>query len=440
MKNYESAVLEAHNAVLASRGRVKELIENQKEIALEAMRACEIFPQFTGDNEEQFDETLVPYFFLIKRIKENPDKTIKEIVGIEEMENIPAALAAFEEYDLMERYIAEGNSFNVLTSVGAFRNWQPTPIYYVTITKVFENLRDAKKLLSFLVKYKADPNMFAGDESIPLLNACYDDKPIELLQWLLELGADPNKQGVERGMLWHPLSLCLLFSEGENEEESNPPSRESILKAKLLLEYGADPNKGLNDFPPLMLAIATCDHRDIDLIWDLLKRDANPNVLGDRYTLNPLLLSYDFDWFEAGQLLLLYGARMDTVQKLLKKRNNRHIIALNATTTLSFPSGDGADSTISKTFPFEKLEKCEYYSCNYFQITIKEKTNQHIEGSVFWQDISASSSPFFNCGKFNLSLDNPEYNTESLNISYETYTQLSLSLELSDISLKEEIK
>lgn len=45
------------------------------------------------------------------------------------MENIAAALAAFEEYDLMERYVAEWNTFNIQTSVGAFRNWQPTPFY-----------------------------------------------------------------------------------------------------------------------------------------------------------------------------------------------------------------------------------------------------------------------------------------------------------------------
>ena len=62
-----NAVIEAHNAVLLSRGRLKELIENRKRLALQAMRAYDIFPQFTGDNEDQFDEALVPYYFYIKR-------------------------------------------------------------------------------------------------------------------------------------------------------------------------------------------------------------------------------------------------------------------------------------------------------------------------------------------------------------------------------------
>ena len=442
MDDYVKAVLEAHNAVLLSRGRIKELVENRKKIALEAMRTYDIFSHFTGDNEEQFDETLVPYFFLIKRIKENPDKTIKEIVGIEEMENIPAALAAFEEYDLMERYIAEGNTFNVQTSVGAFRHWQPTPLYYVTIKKVFENLKDAKKLLTFLVENKADPNMYAGDDSTPLLNACYDDKPVKLMQWLLELGASPNKQGVDQGLSWYPLSYCLLREEGENGKERNPPSKETIRKARLLLKYGADPNKGLDDFPPLIHAIVTCDHTDIDLIRDLLERGANPNVLGDGHTLNPLLLSYDFDWFEAGQLLLLYGAEMDTVQKLLEKRNNRHIITLKATVTTWFPSGAGKDHTTSKNFPIAEIENGKHLSLDYFHITIQTVSGRHIEGTAFWQD-QDSNAPYnapltFDCGGFILSPDNPEYNTNSLNVSYETYSKLSLSLQLADISLKEE--
>lgn len=434
MENYENAVLEAHKAVLLSRGRVEKLIEKRREIALEAMRACEIFPQFTGNNAEQFDETLVPYFFLIKRIKENPDKTIKEIVDIEEINNIPAALAAFEEYDLMERYVSEGNSFNVQTSVAAFRDWQPTPLYYVTTKKVFDNLEDARKLLMFLVENKADPNMSAGDDSTPLWNACHYDKPIELMQLLLELGANPNKQSVYQGLVWYPLSYCLLRDGGENGESNNPPCRETIQKAKLLLEYGADPNKGIEDFPPLMQAILNCDHKDIDLLKLMLEKGADTNAIGNGYTLTPLLLSYDYHWFEAGQLLLLYGAEVETMQQLLEKRNNRHIVALKATVTTYFPSGAGKDSISSKIFSITEIEKRKQLTCNHFHIMIKEKTDLHIEGAVFWKyqdsDASFNASPTFNCGHFNISLDNPQYNTDPLNISYETYTQLSLSLQL----------
>jgi ankyrin repeat protein len=427
-----NAVIEAHNAVLLSRGRLKELIENRKRLALQAMRAYDIFPQFTGDNEDQFDETLVPYYFYIKRIKENPHKTIKEIVGIEELDNISAAFAAFEEYDLMKRYISEGHSFNVQTSVGAFRNWQPTPLYYVTIRKVIENLKDIRKLLTFMVENKADPNMSAGDESTPLLNACYENKPIELMHLLLELNANPNKPGIENGLSWYPLSFCLLAEVAENGKKRNPPSFESIQKAKLLLNYGADPNKGVCNYTPLMQAIITCDHSNIDIIWDLLERGANPNALDDEETICPLLLTYDYNWFEAGQLLLLYNAEMEIVQRLIKKRENQHIDTLKIITTTWFPTGSGKDHRKFKTISYADLKTKERITFDNFHIRINSISDKHLQGSIFWQEQDSNTSITFDCGVFNLSTNNTEFKTESLNISYETYSKLSLTLQLSE--------
>lgn len=40
-------------------------------------RHCGLYPQ-----SPDFDISLVPYFFYIKIIKENPDKTIKEVIQI----------------------------------------------------------------------------------------------------------------------------------------------------------------------------------------------------------------------------------------------------------------------------------------------------------------------------------------------------------------------
>lgn len=189
-----------------------------------------------------------------------------------------------------------------------------------------------------------------------------------------------------------------------------------------------------------MQAMMTCDHTDIHLIRDLLERGANPNELGNGDTLNPLLLSYDIDWFEAGQLLLLYGAEMEIVQQLLEKRENLHIVALKITATTTFPSGAGKDHTSSRTLSIADLEKGKQLTLDYFHITIQTISEKHLEGKVYWQD-QDSNVPYnlpltFDCGGFNLSSDNPEYNTYSLNISYGTYSELSLSIQLSDIQVQ----
>lgn len=318
-QNYKAAILDIQRVVALSKGRNEKAVEDKKNISETIVNGCHggIDPQ-----SPDFDISLVPYFFLIKTIKENPDKTIKEVVGIEEINNIAAALAAFEEYGLLERYVAEGNSLNLHTEDWAFRSWQPTPFFYANCWKIYGNLKDSERLLRFLVEKGADPDMTSADGMTPLYNATFSLEPIGKLRLLLSLGCDPNKESADDELSWYPLSHCLVATEDENEE-IHAPSKESIQKARILLEYGADPNKGIEDLPPLVQAILACDHSDIDLIKDLLERGADPNVLCNGDSLTPLLASYDQQWFEAGQLLLLYGVDMEATQKLVEKRNKQ---------------------------------------------------------------------------------------------------------------------
>jgi hypothetical protein len=83
----------------------------------------------------------------------------------------------------------------------------------------------------------------------PLLYTAYsrvrdkDHSTLEVARILLEYGADPNA-----GFLWdrHYLFTALtgVFGEGERGPTHQPPHQDSIPFARLLLQHGADPNDG----------------------------------------------------------------------------------------------------------------------------------------------------------------------------------------------------
>ncbi len=115
-------------------------------------------------------------------------------------------------------------------------------------------------------------------------------------------------------------------------------------------------------------------------------------------------------------------------------RENHNILTLQATSKIFFPLGDGVGSTTEKSFSIPEIEKLKNLKCGYFTIKIEEKTDTHLIGKVVWEDDQIRISPTNNGGKFDLSFDQPDYMTEPLNVSYNTFAILSLSLEFPDIS------
>lgn len=430
---YADAIIDIHQVVVLTKGRDTEVVEHQKMIA-EKILAEKLYG-IEVKNENFPIPRLVPYYFHINNLKKFPQKTIKEVVGIEEMNNIATALAAFEEYALLERYIAEGNSLNVQCDA-YFVDWQPTPFYYVTTWKVFDNLNDAEKLLRFLMKNGADPDMSSGDNSTALWNATNPGVPIEKLKLLIELGCDVNKKSVDGEFLWTPLINCLQQTSDENDETiALPPDEITLEKAKFLIENGADVNETVGGLTPLMFAICNCDHKDLDFIKFLLENGADPNVIDDSYTLTPLLLTHDYDWFEAGQLLLLYGAETGTMRKLLENRVNRHIESLTLTVHNTFRPGSGKDSETSKNYDLSEIEKLKQINFEYFNVYLSEKNSTKLSGKVVFD---CDNGVNVDCGEFELSLENTLFSTESINFTYDIHTQLTLQIQLSDISLIDE--
>ena len=261
--------------------------------------------------EQTLDERFAHYTPMIEILKSEPSKPILKIIKLEtkeEVTELAAALALFEEYEILERLINESSSlFSADCSVlnyhvrQQFAYWGPTPLYFITTKKVLKKMKEPKKMFKFLIDNGADVNAAAADGSIPLMNqTCNDCESEEILEMLLKFGADPNKKSLFNNSEteWTPLIHCMIpiYIENENtDEESNdnmPFNNLAVKQAKLLLEYGADPNLTSRDFtelPPLIMAIrcgfitengpnkgeSPCGI--IELIELLIKKGANVN-------------------------------------------------------------------------------------------------------------------------------------------------------------------
>ncbi|MCL2180929.1 MAG: hypothetical protein FWB83_07355 [Treponema sp.] len=283
---------------------------------------------------QTLEERMAPYAELIKKIKNEPAQPIYKIVKCETREEIAefaAAFALFEEYELLDRYIKEAGggkytvfSFNVLNyNVSPqFAYWEPTPLYFITSRKAWNSMKDPKRMLTHLAKKYSDVNAAAGDGTTALWNQTYHDSSLEILNALLELYANPNKLSFDSDCHWPPLVHALMMKYSQEDDENHPFDDDAVKRAKLLLEYGADPNLAspeLLNYPPLVIAIkfgfVTDDGPEggkaadgvLELIELLIEKGANINFL-DSDGNTPLSIAQKNDLSDVEEILLKHNA------------------------------------------------------------------------------------------------------------------------------------
>jgi len=133
---------------------------------------------------QTIEERMAPYAQLIEKIKNEPSVPIYKIAALwtepafktsggsyltrEEYAEIAAAIAFFEEYELLDRYIKEGagserSRFNFMilnqTVRPQFAWREPTPLYFLKELQVWEKMKDPQKMFDYLVKLGADVNL-----------------------------------------------------------------------------------------------------------------------------------------------------------------------------------------------------------------------------------------------------------------------------------------
>ncbi|MCL2180927.1 MAG: hypothetical protein FWB83_07345, partial [Treponema sp.] len=332
---------------------------------------------------QPFEERMAPYVKMMELIKDETAKPIGECLNfqyISDYTEFATVLAVYEEYDLLKRLINEaansklqipesflktifskrskpgfpqkkltGPTLHVYSLLNThlnpqFAHWGPTPLYLITSKNAVKRIKDIKKLLKFLVDNGADLNINARDRSNILLNqTARDCENIELLQIILELGADPDNSGLfiddetDLTPLIHSLRPGYIEDENENEEDDDedsgyitPFSEIAVKKAVLLLEHGADPNllssTILDDLSPLTMAIkygfitqdgpvkGESPEGILELIKLLIKKGANVNFT-DSNNNTPLSIAVNNNLSDVVNILKKKRAKMPVEKK-----------------------------------------------------------------------------------------------------------------------------
>ena len=258
--------------------------------------------------------------------------------------------------DLFDVYAKQGLPFTVQDNS---LDWKPTAINYLSLffygiintNKI--NIETGLGLIRFLHEHGADVNECSGSGTLPLSSAIYI-RNVQVVELLLELGADPNIITNESSMLhWALYTLSDVENDQENEDKriaianlfldykvnvniSDDTGRtplslaaymESSKKTDLisrLLTAGADANKVADDgSTPLMAAVyqycnTTEDDKKpaaLEVIELLLKKGAKTEVLQKNGYCSPLMRAANVNAIEAAELLLKYGAKKDFADK-----------------------------------------------------------------------------------------------------------------------------
>ena len=228
-----------------------------KGIAREYQAAVRLLPEnITLDTIEDICKDGYPVFTsLASFVRANMDKSIKEIILKDDFPNLAAILIREENYQLLEKYITEGLPLN--ERIGWwFKSWQPTPLFYITLNKIWSLMKDPVKMLNYLKKNKADFDLTSIEGDTPLGNQCTLNGSPEIMKALLDCGANPNADTTSGGYSIKPLQLVLFPGEYDEEHQTFTPYRAiDAEKAKLLIERSADVNADNEGLTPLVQAI-----------------------------------------------------------------------------------------------------------------------------------------------------------------------------------------
>ena len=229
----------------------------KKSITMEYQAAVRLLPEtITLDSVEDIYTDGYPLFIsLASMVRANADKSIKEIISKDDLPNLAAILIREEDYLLLNKYIAEGLPLNERITWW-FKSWQPTPLFYITLNKIWSLMKDPVKMLNYLKKNRTDFDLASIEGDTPLGNQCTLNGSPEIMKALLDCGANPNADTASGGYSIKPLQLVLFPGEYNEEKQTFTPYRAvDAEKAKLLIERSADVNADNEGLTPLVQAI-----------------------------------------------------------------------------------------------------------------------------------------------------------------------------------------
>ncbi|MDR3020557.1 MAG: hypothetical protein LBU66_06605 [Treponema sp.] len=216
-------------------------------------------------------------FAALAREKINEGERLRDVFSKDDFPILAAILAVNEDYELLDKYFKEGLPINERTPWW-FKDWQPTPLFYITLYRVWPHLKDPVKTLRYLVDHGADPNIASIEGDTPLGNQCFTNGLPEIMKELLDVGADPDLDTMSSGYPIKPLILILGPSEYiEEPREFKPITTDDVERVKMLINAGADVNvKFETGSTPLGMAITYAAGAERNEVVKLLRnRGAN---------------------------------------------------------------------------------------------------------------------------------------------------------------------